>query len=226
MGNDGDGSLSIMTGTLDRMDQEAPHYKNNGYNNFNTFYFQAASRIYGETRDAPVINCDGRAVALNVGSKNDSCTTYFLPLDKVQRALKIIQNSNDGSVVDIPRGTLQMTPVHKGFDEARRLRLQCEIEELARQTSPSETGILVIASVVPGGPASAHKTPLNVGCVPSQTLGHTIHRISFYTSDQHQICQFSIPLILPHTIHRLTMGQTLGQMLVRHSVSDSWHDDI
>jgi len=52
-----------------------------------------------------------------------------------------------------------MTLFHKGFDEARRLGFQEGTEKLVRQTFPAETGILVIDSVVPGGPAENHLEP-------------------------------------------------------------------
>jgi S1-C subfamily serine protease len=46
-----------------------------------------------------------------------------------------------------------MTLIHKGFDKARRLGLQGKAEQFSRQSFPVETGILVIKSVVLGGPA-------------------------------------------------------------------------
>uniref|UniRef100_A0A1S3ZT40 Protease Do-like 7 n=1 Tax=Nicotiana tabacum TaxID=4097 RepID=A0A1S3ZT40_TOBAC len=57
----------------------------------------------------------------------------------------------------------QVTFLHKGFDETRRLGLQHETEQLVRNsTPPSETGMLVVESVVPGGPAQNHLEPGDV----------------------------------------------------------------
>ena len=197
VGNDSGEKISILSGTLARLDRDAPHYGRKSFNDFNTFYIQAASGTKGGSSGSPVVDIHGRAVALNAGGKNKAASAYYLPLARVVRALKMLRlcavigkSSSSSSFLwkapCIPRGDFQATFLFKGFDEVKRLGLRPETEAAVReaqqqknstatataaaaaeieeaiQSSASCNGMLVVDSVVPGGPSDGALQPGDV----------------------------------------------------------------
>lgn len=142
--------LTILSGMLARLDRQAPDYGEGEYNDFNIFYMQAASGTASGASGSPVLDIQGRAIALHAGGR-DQHSSFYLPLRRVQHALRCIQQGKH-----VPRGTIQTEFVYKSYYELMQLGLPDEYEAKLRSSSKGSGqhhGMLVVRKTLPDGPA-------------------------------------------------------------------------
>ncbi|CAE7678667.1 unnamed protein product [Symbiodinium sp. CCMP2456] len=158
VGNDNLEKLQILAGTIARVDRNAPELSGD-FNDENTFYAMAASGTRGGSSGSPVLNKQGRAIALNAAATNGTMHGFYLPLHRVVRALQLIQAD-----APVTRGTICTSFKYISFTEAERLGvesafLQSIIEgDASYGATFSEScrpgGVLQVRSVIPGTQAA------------------------------------------------------------------------
>lgn len=82
----------------------------------------------------------------DIGGVSMGATDFFLPLDRVQRALKCLQEDKP-----ITRGTIQTSWSLRPFDECKRLGLTPKNEKQMRELFPDAIGLLVAETILPKG---------------------------------------------------------------------------
>lgn len=131
---------------LANLERDAPRYGK--YWDFNTFYFGAVCNAKSGTSGSPIIAPSGNAIAIMCGGSFFGAASFFLPLDRVKRALELLQKGET-----VYRGTVLCIFKHTTFDEVSALGLASETEKEVRKAFPKAEGMLVVGETVPGGPA-------------------------------------------------------------------------
>lgn len=114
----------------------------------------------------------GHAVALNAGGATQASSSYYLPLDRVKRALDYIQGGQQ-----VPRGTLQAEFEYLPYDEVCRLGLNACVEQTVRTMHPTETGMLVVRSRLPQGPADGKLVPGDILLSVNKEITVNFHQL-------------------------------------------------
>ncbi len=148
IGSDGGEQLSILAGTIARVDRASPNYGRYGHNDFNTFYIQAASSTSGGSSGSPVLNKDGDVIALNAAANSSTASSFFLPLDRILYALRKLQANEP-----VERGTIQTVFEQRPYRLLSRLGLQAGVAEKIQAEFPSSNGMLLARQILPGGVA-------------------------------------------------------------------------
>ncbi len=150
IGNDAGQKISILDGTISRLDRAAPSYGRGKYNDFNISYIQAATASTGGSSGSPVINIQGQVVALNAGSQTKSANAFYVPLEKIKIALKKLQANEK-----IQRGTIQTTFNTRPYAELKRLGLSDDLATTYLDEFPQLLGLLVVKSIIPDSSAAS-----------------------------------------------------------------------
>jgi len=118
VGNDSLEKLQILSGTIARIDRNAPEFDGD-FNDENTFYALAASGTRGGSSGSPVLNQQGKAIALNAAANTGSMHAFYLPLQRVVRALEAVRAG-----CQVPRGTFCTAFRYIPFPECIRLGVE------------------------------------------------------------------------------------------------------
>ena len=149
VGNDNSRKLLVQDGEISRLDHNAPMIGGRlGYQDWNTFYVVASTGSSGGSSGSPVVDDEGRVVALMSAANSRSLTAFFLPLQRAKRALDALQAGKA-----VVRGTLQTVFRHQPYNELRRIGLDLTKEREARAQHPEASGLLTVSQVLPQGPA-------------------------------------------------------------------------
>mmetsp|Transcript_28710 Transcript_28710/g.66215 ORF Transcript_28710/g.66215 Transcript_28710/m.66215 type:complete len:1021 (+) Transcript_28710:62-3124(+) len=164
IGNDSLEKLQILSGTIARIDRNAPEMAGD-YVDENTFYVIAGSGTRGGSSGSPVLNQQGQAVALNAAALPGTMHGLFLPLHRIVRVLELVRQG-----LPVSRGTLCAAFAYTPFPECERLGVSKDFKQqhvLGHEPPQGTTftggsqvgGMLKVLRCIPGTPAASQLQP-------------------------------------------------------------------
>lgn len=96
-----------------------------------------------------MMNSKGQAVGIVTCGEDETNSSFYLPLYRIQRALDLYKAGQP-----ITRGTLQVAFFYKSYTDVERRGVSAEIIKEQKQRFPDGDGMLVVSKNIPKGPGS------------------------------------------------------------------------
>lgn len=136
---------------------------------FNASYILASSETCRGSSGTPVIQEDGYAVAMPVGGH--ASHALCLALDRPLRTFKCLQKGEP-----ITRGDIQRQFLLKPLKKCQTLGLRARYKEEMKERHPGWYSMLVVETVLPGGPSSAKIKDSDILIDIKRGDGRRLHR--------------------------------------------------
>jgi S1-C subfamily serine protease len=122
-----------------------------------------------------VVNILGHAVALNAAGKEGASQGFYLPLDRVERALRLLQQG-----MPITRGTMQTCFVHRPMNAVKKTAgLTAKMDAFVRKHDQHNHGqVLPISSPSSSPPLSRRRRLSFLLLIPPTPLLSTLQFIA------------------------------------------------
>eukprot|EP00510_Aplanochytrium_minuta_P006776 CAMPEP_0184042620 /NCGR_PEP_ID=MMETSP0955-20130417/66449_1 /TAXON_ID=627963 /ORGANISM="Aplanochytrium sp, Strain PBS07" /LENGTH=920 /DNA_ID=CAMNT_0026333405 /DNA_START=166 /DNA_END=2926 /DNA_ORIENTATION=- len=165
IGNNGGEKLSYIESTIARVDRPCVPMLDQ-----NSFYITASDTGVGGSSGAPMLNKEGKAVAMVAAGDDYTNISLYIPLFRAARCVELIRQGKP-----VPRGTIQVAWKHKTFEEVKRYDVPDNIIQTMKKAAVDENEMymLTVEKLLPKGPA--HDAGVRNGDVLYKINGKMIH---------------------------------------------------